>query len=262
MNSPAASETLIQVLSALQTPYLHELTLSYNGLTYASAPTIASFLRSPGCHLRILRLNANNLGYRGTQCILSAMEHNYTLTSVEMYGNNKEDGDSDSDHPTQEFTERKISLQRRNDALRKTVESEALCLLRYSRILLLRRSESITQNTSEDGISYTSATIPMELQLYILSFFAPTLSDAQRVRVFKYASTSSTLPRLLPSLLSQECLRDPSSLPFGIMDGRSSCSSGKCIGTSNSVMCRRESERLAWFTEVGCDAYIPKEMLQ
>lgn len=250
LNPSTAATTITHLLERLDSPFLHELTVSYNGLTPDAVPHISSFLTSPRCHLRVVKFSANKLGLRGVWNLVTAMDNNYTLTSVELYSNDEDDEDHPDEQglPTRlEIWNRRNALQTRNDLLRRQVEHEALDLLRHSRALLLGLTNQIPTATFS---------IPMELQLHILSFFAPTLTASQRVRIFQYASAKETLPRLLPSLAPHGCLRDPASLPFGAPGG--GCSNGRCMGSANSVSCRKDNERLVWLTEVGCDVYIPQ----
>lgn len=198
----------------------------------------------------------------------------------------------------------------RNEHLKKETEREALALLRYSRAVLLRpRGLTATPSSAAvpcselcacarpptSPLSPTSslfssigaplalldpepsaprfpfARLPTELQLHILSFLAPILSSAQRIRIYTYASTSTTLPSLLPCLTSRSCIPDPTSPQFGefnlgggmTMRKRSACASGassgcadgKCMGAGNSVLCRREEERAKWLAAVRCNAF-------
>ena len=212
------------------------------------------------------------------------------------------------------WTDSEAELKRiltRNATLKHLVEKDALALLRYSRALLLRPkhregdssrpafspcSESCACATSVTSLIsigqpvalplpsstpyFPWAKLPMELQLHILSFLAPILSRAQRIRIFTYASTPSTLPTLLPCLSTGGgCIPDPASPQFGLgapasgpfgmgfgggvlvrkrntggsLMGR--CANGKCMGAGNSVMCRREAERSQWLTSVRCSAF-------
>ncbi|TBU21464.1 hypothetical protein BD309DRAFT_929998 [Dichomitus squalens] len=205
----------------------------------------------------------------------------------------------------------------RNATLKHQVEKEALALLRYSRPLLLRPKgrgpqsklpvttpcsdscacvqssadrlfSSIGQplslvpsaTTGSEAVAFPFLKLPTELQLYTLSFLAPILSVAQRIRIFTYASDPSTLPALLPCLSTGGgCIPDPASLqfnmgspkpssgPLGIGPGGgvflrkrvgesvSGCANGKCMGAGNSVVCRREAERAQWLASVRCNAF-------
>ena len=201
----------------------------------------------------------------------------------------------------------------RNSTLVYLVEKEALSLLRYARPVLLRSktrdgkpalpivspcSESCScaasansllssigqpiafsvSATSSPALPHLFSKLPTELQLHILSFIAPILSTAQRIRIFTYASSASTLPTLLPCLSSgggcipdpaspQFALGGPTSSPLGIglgggitlrkRDGSSvsACANGRCMGAGNSVLCRREAERARFLSSVRCNAF-------
>lgn len=166
----------------------------------------------------------------------------------------------------------------RNNYWKRQTEKEALALLRYSRPLLMRRKSSpITvspsRQTSPPLRTATSLfpfyALPNELKLCILGLLAPSLSSAQRMRIYNYASDSSTLPSLLPPLRrdpGKGCLADPSSLlgasvGFQVMSPNGSgqrCADGKCMGAGNSLVCRREEERNRFLEAMGCCAYEPE----
>ena len=207
----------------------------------------------------------------------------------------------------------------RNSVLKRRVEKEALSLLRYARPLLLRPKSRATPSSispcsdtcacakvspeslfasigqpyahplviasSPEPPTFQFTRLPTELQLHILSFLAPILSTAQRLRIFTYASSPTTLPTLLPCLSGGSgCIPDPASPQFGLGGtappssvassplalGRSGgivlrkragggsmsgCASGKCMGAGNSVQCRRETERMSWLSEVRCTVF-------
>ncbi|TFK32348.1 hypothetical protein BDQ12DRAFT_659333 [Crucibulum laeve] len=195
----------------------------------------------------------------------------------------------------------------RNSQLKHDTETQALKLLRYSRTLLLNMSiddlsassaashpemcsDSCScipvfvqpavplpvqdqSNSVDAGLSFSS--LPIELKIHVLSFLAPSLSSAQRIRIFRYASSLQTLPPLLPRLPSFEngsshdslvCYPDPTSLQF---DGGKAwnvgnntsighgggCPSGMCLGTSHSIVCHKDLERIKWLNNVGCNSY-------
>lgn len=166
----------------------------------------------------------------------------------------------------------------RNSYWKRQTEKEALILLRYSRPLLMRRKSSPipaspSRPTSPPLRTATSLfpfyALPIELKLYILGLLAPSLSPAQRMRIYNYASDPSTLPCLLPPLRrdpGKGCLADPSSLlgssiGFQVMSpngGGQRCVDGKCMGAGNSLLCRREEERNRFFEAMGCCAYEPE----
>ncbi|KIJ61554.1 hypothetical protein HYDPIDRAFT_96223 [Hydnomerulius pinastri MD-312] len=167
----------------------------------------------------------------------------------------------------------------RNGYWKRQTEKEALILLKYSRPLLMHpKSTSIASSPSQpQSPLLPSATtlfpfyaLPNELKLHILTLLAPSLASAQRARIYHYASDPATLPPLVPSLRrdpGKGCLADPSSLlgasigfqvtsPGGYSGQR--CADGKCMGAGNSLLCRREEERVKFLEAVGCCAYEPE----
>ncbi|KAI0628574.1 RNI-like protein [Trametes polyzona] len=310
-------------LRVLDAPYLREVHFSVCGLTQASTTPLVEYLTSSRCQLHALKLNGNQLRVRGVWSIVRAIrEANYTLQRMELYATGYSQPPNDSDTSTEEedanirparWQEVEADLKRsltRNLTLKNIVEKEALTLLRYSRVLLLRPKSrdalpatpvvspcsetcSCVQLSSNNlfssiGQPYPLSSIPSppashfpftrlptELQLHILSFLAPMLSTAQRLRIFTYASSPSTLPTLLPCLSNGGCIPDPASPQFtmggptaggfGASSGMlfrkrgggavSACANGKCMGAGNSVLCRKEAERAQWLTSVRCTAF-------
>ncbi|KAI0071033.1 RNI-like protein [Panus rudis PR-1116 ss-1] len=267
------SDALIShLLDNLNSPTLHELQFSNTRVTYAVVPHILSYISSPRCHLHTLRASGNNLSTRGVRKIIDAIQaSNYTLLKVDLFANDvanekeKEEGDSDGEGEREwgKLVERLKKTLERNDYIRRQTEREAFTLLRHARAVLLHPPVSSSPTSP-------SSRLPMELQLHILSFLAPHLSTSQRLRIFNFASNPTTLPRLLPTLQSQtqaaDCIPDPASPAFtgglgmfGMVkpSGSSGCASGKCMGAGNSLICRREGERLKWLAQVGCLSYEP-----
>ncbi|KAJ7630334.1 RNI-like protein [Roridomyces roridus] len=283
-------------LPLLDSPHLREAHLSAIGLTAQSAPTLIEYISSPRCRLHTLKCNGNALGFRCVKSILRAIErHNFSLLTVEMYSNNlaapsssdntsEDDDDDDTGGPASidawkasEALLRRLML--RNAHLKRQTEKEALCLLRYARPLLLFSSRSSVRcidcsciEVSTSGAPQVAPTaperspfraLPTELQLYIMSFLAPTLSPAQRIRIYTYASSHATLPRAglcLPGrghAIQSLCVLDPASMPFGMTPGGGGCAGGKCAGALNSVVCHKEQQRGDWLTVVGCSSYDP-----
>lgn len=170
----------------------------------------------------------------------------------------------------------------RNSYWKRQTEKEALILLRYSRPLLMRpeSSSATTPPSRPTSPPLRTATslfpfyaLPNELKLYILGLLAPSLSSAQRMRIYHYASDASTLPCLLPPLRrdpGKGCLADPSSLlgssvGFQVISpngGGQRCADGKCMGAGNSLLCRREEERNRFLEAMGCCAYEPERESQ
>ncbi|KAH8113791.1 RNI-like protein [Phellopilus nigrolimitatus] len=263
--------------------------------------------------------------------IVKLKKRNFTLLKLEVHANHLRNSDSDSDvsEGTDDDSEvdRKASwnvcelelkeLLLRNELLQRKVQSEALALLSYARTLLLRPTRSThtlsdtyprtlerTQSNPINSVPHSKPTsvlsrtstfpfhaLPLELQHYILSFFAPTLSAAQRVRVLSFASSSATLRPALPSIkrarTHDACIPDPASLPFGMLGvgalGASTggggmglnmgsmdmgmgsgigmgikstgCSGGRCMGSGGSVLCHRVEARTHWLAETGCTRF-------
>ena len=295
-------------LPHLHAPRLRELHISTIGLTPHSVPHIAAFIRSPErCRMTTLKCNGNSLGLRGVKSIIRAIEQaNYSLLSVEFWANqlsgNSSSDERDTTHSSDEEEDgpmdetsveawkvcqaRLARICARNDYLRRETRGQALELLRYSRVLLLRsllrakdEAPSAPQpkgaSTSWHGFAFT--TLPTELQLSILSLLAPSLSSSQRSRIFGYAADASTLPPLgLPSLRPREassaCLPDPSrpgAIPGlgGIgsvwevngLKKDAHCSGVRCIGVSNAASCNKDKERQRWLDAIGCCVYEPEQ---
>ncbi|KAG6332979.1 hypothetical protein ID866_6107 [Astraeus odoratus] len=271
------------------------------GLTARSAPIIAAWIRgnrtssSQGrCCLQTFKCSGNNLGISGVREIIRAIqEGNWTLTNVEMYANQLaeplrhlgvEDPSSVSStasstsgqlhgvrEPVEEWKDCEQGLHTvimRNVHWKRRTEKEALCLLRYARPVLMPSGPSITIASPQDPSNPPSPPVKdppfsKELREYILALFAPSLSPAQRIRVYNYASDPATLPPLLPSLRREtrkECLADPSSLgaTFGTTKYNPGCQDGKCMGAGNSLICRREMEQSKFLETVGCCSYEPE----
>lgn len=133
----------------------------------------------------------------------------------------------------------------RNGYWKRETEKEALLLLRYSRPLLMRTTSSPTAASPPRATSPPLRTatslfpfyaLPNELKLHILGLLTPSLSSAQRMRIYNYASDTSTLPVLLPPLR-----RDP----------------GQGLLAGNVPLSRREEERDRFLDAMGCCAYEP-----
>jgi hypothetical protein len=234
--SDSFAETFFPLLDA---PHLRDLQISGVEIHEESAPFIVQFLSDSRCHLHSFSCNANHLGPIGVSSIVAAVQNNYFIENVSLYANGVVDKALESviRH-----------LLYRNQHLKREVAKQALTLLVYARTLLLPSSCS------------TWHTIPPEIQQYILSFLAPTLSFSQLIKICDYASSSSTLHHTvglqLPNLLTAkhtQCIPDPGSLSFQSSGG--SCSPGTCRGLSQSISCHREEERLQWLECVDCLAY-------
>ncbi|KAJ6573823.1 RNI-like protein [Mycena vulgaris] len=283
----------------LDSPHLREVHISAIGLTPQGAPHLIAYISSPRCQLHTLKCSGNTLGFRAVKSIIRAIErHNFSLLTVELYANHlvgpvssdntsEDDDDDDVGGPASldawkasEAQIRRVLL--RNAHLKRETEKEALQLLRYARPLLLTTSghapstrcndyscvdlpspgnlDAVVEHPPTQGFAFRA--LPTELQLYIMSFLAPTLSPAQRIRICTYASSPATLPRAglcLPGFpgraSSNMCVLDPASMPFGMSSG--GCAGGKCAGAVNSVLCHKEQQRGEWLALVGCSAYDP-----
>ncbi|KAI0641324.1 RNI-like protein [Trametes meyenii] len=321
-NAALADVFVANFLNKLDAPYFREIHFSVCGLTREAVIPLVKYLTSAQCSLHVLKLNGNRLRIPGVRSIVRAIrDANYTLVRMELYatGIRQEADDSDMSSEGEDrsggvrWQDIEVDLRRyltRNLTLKYDVEKEALALLRYSRILLMRPksrdalpataivspcSEScscvqMSGNTLFSSIgqpyplpiipstpsSYFPFTrLPTELQLHILSFLAPILSNGQRYRIFEYASSPATLPTLLPCLTNGGCIPDPASPQFtmggpaaggfGLSPGLtfrkrgggsiSACANGRCMGAGNSVLCRREHERSQWLASIGCTAF-------
>ncbi|KAI0783712.1 hypothetical protein C8Q75DRAFT_781601 [Abortiporus biennis] len=271
------------LLASLDAPFLRDLHFSETGLTYRCVASIVEYITSPRCQLHTLRLNANRLGKRGIKALLDAVEKgNFSLTRLDLYSNTvdnsdeaalEEDEGGMTSQDLQANSERLKKLTFRNDRLKRETEKQAFTLLRHARPVLLPSARP------QSRIVLGFSQLPIEVQLHILSCLAPSLSSTQRIKIFHYASSPATLPRLLPTLPSAGCIPDPSSFtfgpgvsspgsPFGFGPGSvakfspvttsGGCSNGRCMGAGNSVVCRREAERMRWLGLVGCTAYEPE----
>jgi len=298
--NPKLSDSFIeQFLHRLDSSHLREMQLSVIGVTQASAPHFAEYISSSRCRLSSLKVNGNRLGVRGARMIIRALQrHNFTLTKLEMYANGLADADASSEttasdddiavraglsiwHEAQKELDR---LLLRNLHLKRTTEREALVLLKYARTVLLRPKSdgsstslalvpssmdslfsSILSSSVDHAPTFPFTRLPTELQLHVLSFLAPTLSTAQRIRIYTYAASPATLPPLLPSL-SSRVLPNPSMMPFGgvgmgvgmMLRKRTNASaSGKAAGDRDIInfRWRRDEERSRWLAFVRCNAF-------
>ena len=280
----------------LRAPRLQELHISIMGLTARCASGLAEWISkrrswhtgSGGARsLHTLKCNGNNLGVNGVYEVIYAIQAgNRSLVKVELYANQIAHTEiPNHNSPFQQTTQlpssetqlswkdaerdlRVVLLQ--NAHLKRQIEKEALSLLRYSRALIFRSRApllSAEQHTSSHlaSESFPFHFLPMELRLQIFAVLAPSLSSAQRARIYEYAADASTLPPLL-SLpqrgIGHGCIADPSqflgaSVGFALHNS-GGCAEGKCMGAGNSLMCRREAERAKFLAAVGCCAYEPE----
>lgn len=296
-----------QFFPVLDALFLREIQLSVMGLTYHSAPHIIEYLSSSRCRLSTLRVNGNRLGIRGGRGIVRALQrHNFTLTKLEMYANGIADADASSETTgsdddgagTMMWSDKQKELDRlltRNMHLKRATGREALSLLRYARAVLLRPSNDgtgtgasacmalVPSRSPMDSLlsaiaapyvlsppepAFPFQRLPTELQLHTLSFLAPTLSSAQRIRIYTYAASPSTLPPLLPTLFSRENVPDLSTMPLGgigvgvgmLLRKRVGVSSRAGFGAldgkdGEGAASRKDEERARWLTLMRCNAF-------
>lgn len=313
MNESLSDDFLLNFLSLLNAPRLRELRLSAIGLTPVSGEAIASYISSPRCRTHVLKFGNNSLGLRAFRSIVRAIkDHNYSLRAIEVHANHPqgnetypEDESDISNRDTGDLRRwedceavlRSIFL--RNSHLRREIGKQAIALLCSSRPLLMQShhprvpadregqlqpeeyNPSLPPALEYKGNStqpFAFRSLPLELQHYILSFLVPSLSTVQCIRIFRYASSVYTLPRLLPPLSTLK-----RRVNFGAMNGAARvphpssieyplggtvwalqskpglshviCGVDRCMGTSDALRCRREKEKLQYFGVVGCDTF-------
>jgi len=207
-------------------------------------------------------------------------ERNFSLTCLELYANHIEDGQEREEH----HSSINASLKRNLDYARCT-RHEALSMLPISRCLLLESSQPPTPpqtpplafklalptraKTKPANFIWTTIpapsptfsfrSLPKEIQLQILTYLCPTLSCAQAIRIFNYASDPNTLPSLklglaFPSLGKEvSCVTDPTAT---MMSGLSCSGDPKtCLGPGKTLICGREEKRNWWLEMVGCERF-------
>lgn len=239
------------LLSAVLGSRLRRLRVPMSNITPATAPAIAAFIASPRCRLSSLSLNGNLIGAEGVNNILDALSQNYSVTTLDCYANLAME---DSPESFVSIEDRRKRLLARNCGLQRSVKQESLVLLRHSRTMLLRGTKP-TESIEPPSTTATFSGLPVEIQHYILTFLTTTLSDAQCIRIIKYAVSPATLPQLLPTLKSRGCLPDPSTL---LPPSAGGCTNG-CMG-ANSLTCRKDEQRGEWFKLVDCEAYEPESL--
>ncbi|KAJ7743843.1 hypothetical protein B0H16DRAFT_1889825 [Mycena metata] len=271
------SQAAPHLISYLSSPrcQLHTLKCNGNTLGFRAVRSIVRAIERHNFSLLTVELYSNNLA-----------------GPVSSDNTSEDDDDEESGGPASldAWKSSEAQIMRvllRNAHLKRETERDALQLLRYARPLLLSSSGRATSSSSQsrcsdyscgeappavapppDGASASTSqgfsfhALPTELQLYIMSFLAPTLSPAQRIRIYTFASSHATLPRAglcLPGFpgraASSHCVLDPASMPFGVSGG--GCAGGKCAGSLNSVVCHKEQQRGEWLAVVGCSAYDP-----
>lgn len=244
----------------------------------------------------------------GRGIVRALQRHNFTLTKLEMYANGIVDADASSETTgsdddgtgTMMWADKQKELDRlltRNMHLKRATGREALSLLQYARAVLLRpRNDGTGTGVSAcmalvpsrspipmDSLlsaiaapyvlsppepAFPFQRLPTELQLHTLSFLAPTLSSAQRIRIYTYAASPSTLPPLLPTLFSRENVPDLSTMPLGGIGVGVGMLLGKRVGMSSragfgaldgkdgeGAASRKDEERARWLTLMRCNAF-------
>ncbi|KAG2136665.1 hypothetical protein DEU56DRAFT_805257 [Suillus clintonianus] len=274
----------------LRAPRLRELHINAMGLTARCASGLAEWISSGhnggACSLHTLKCSGNNLGIKGVCEVIHAIEMgNWSLMNVEVYANQitcteiPNDNSSIQQAGRLSSSETEVSwkdaerslhrvLHRRNAYWKRQVEMEALNLLKYSRALIFQSKASLPSVDQQPSSNLTSESfpfhnLPVELRLQILAILAPSLSCAQRTRIYDYAADPSTLPPLLPRLRRDigGCVADPSralgaSVGFTLYSS-GGCAEGKCMGAGNSLVCLLDAERTKFLEAVGCRAYEP-----
>ena len=283
-NEQLSDPFLALFLPKLDLPTLRELRLSSTGLSSRSAPVIISYLISPrSSALERLTCNWNSLGLRSIRSIVSALRRsNFTLLKLEVNANQlksnsfrntnatEEEEEEEEEKPYKVATKLEDELKKvllRNEMLRSKVHKDALFLLPRARLLLLSSARhlqalELSNEPNENPFAYYDRNssifpffaLPAEIQHEILMYFSPTLSSAQCFRIFKFASSPSTLIPRSPILRSGKgCIPDPSCVPFRFQEGGPDpCKNGQCMGLSGSIRCHMIEEQMLWLKEIGC----------
>jgi len=261
MNNQLSDPFVEIFLPALESPHLRELYISGLDITPRSCPHIVAYLSSPNrCRLRSFNCNCNSLGFRGVRSIIDAIKrHNHTIPTVELHANQQPDDDEDT-HGWSQYSSWKAyeallsRVLTRNKLLKLETERQALRLLRYARPLLLHSAllspavSSLSTPAPYIPGSPPFLTLPSEIKQYILSFLGPTLSIAQRIRIFNYASTPSTLPPLLPCLF-----------PDSAKGADGQFVAGTYLPTHSTGIWQKEQASARWLRDIGCDGYALEE---
>ena len=270
-------------------------------LTAEDVPALATYISDKRCRLVELHANANTMGYAGIRTVVAAVGRCWTMERVDLYSNASADPAVDAAADDgQDLGDGVIShdatgayapgsgcswtgLQRKlkyhlaqHTHLKRAVASEALQLLKYTRVML-RNTRPAPASTNEactdrdctpTAVSLSPLTpllppeisppptpgapsfsaLPTELQLQILSALALTLSSAQRVRVLSYASDTRTLPSLrlclprAPLSRGGGCVADPGALGYAAVAAQGlGARAGKKVGSLQ----RRETHACA-----------------
>lgn len=253
-------------LPALSSNRLRELHLSTMNITRLSFPHIKEYVSSKRCKLTVFKCNGNLLGWSAVHSIIEAVrDNNYSLTTLELHSNHLLDETTDETGANQQISGDawKECLQSielvvaRNELLCRETRRQALQLLRYARAVLLHPKSNCVEPKQLSGTAPNTANIkpsslscgdlPLEVQLYILSFISPILSSRQRSNIFNYAATLSTLPSLLPQQLTGSMIGWRGVMYHGYTSGRRA---GQVLNPMGS----RDGE-CRFLTAVGCTMY-------
>ncbi|KAI5996209.1 hypothetical protein EDD15DRAFT_2251039 [Pisolithus albus] len=260
LHSTSLSDPFVQAfLPGLTTPYLRQLDMSAINMTRAVVPIIVDYVRSPRCHLERLQCNANNLSLPGARSIIDAIEKfNYTLGKVNVDDQHMDDDGGNAEERAiawQEGWRILSSATRRNFESKIMVKTQAIALLRCCRVLYLRPAQRESSNPLQpvSVLSHKSCLffkLPLEIQLEILTFLAPTLSYQQLVRVVRYAADITSLPRLS---LARDWVSAVERQPFEGSWRPPEWWECHCRSFNCSALRRwRRERRDIWLTEVGC----------
>lgn len=286
--TPKSAPHIAAYISSRARCSLHTLKCNGNALGFRGVKSIIRAIEQDNFKLSSVEIYSNNLA------------------------EDDDSGDDDDPPNSEAWKETENHLRQvlsRNEYLKSETGKEAVNLLRYSRSLLLDpRGDSVVKSASnpstkatlpapcselcacipgpapmtssssktplEQSLGFPFRSLPIELQLYVLSLLTPILSPVQRINICTYASSLATLPPLLPCLESSFgsagmlCVPDPLSMGFrhkggrdwtvkGAKAPRGGCAAGQCMGSKNSVVCHREEERGRWLDLMGCSAYDP-----
>ena len=225
-----------------------ELQLSSIGLTRAAVPDIVEYLSSPRSRrLATLKLSGNSINTSGAaKVVRSIMQANFNITVLEMYGvralQGGQDDSSEGSTSSDVFQEDLRYALTRNEVFQRRTHAAAFRLLLYSRALLLKPRRKNEGETNRPQSHLQS--LPMELQLHILSLTVDALSASQRIRIFQFASDPTTLPAILPDLRR----RQSEEVPEPSLLEKSS---------AQLTLTPRAADRVRWLQAVSCDLYEP-----
>ncbi|KAI5123238.1 hypothetical protein M0805_001327 [Coniferiporia weirii] len=267
-NTELSDPFFITFISHLDPPALRKLDVSDSGITSESGSALVPFLTSQRSRA-LETLSCENYFDRLTirSLILGIRMSNFTLQKLEIDflpsgGVSTYEVENESETLDYIITSLNHSL-RRNKMLRQQTHREALLLLSYSRTLSLHPSQPPPHESSQDPESPGRSTrlgsqpasvsparaspfpfhaLPGELQQHVLAFLTPTLSTAQRYRVFRSAASPATLRTFFPQLDMESWLPAPPK--------KCNCKGDECKGAR--VGRHRNCTRKRWLEEVGC----------